>query len=134
MNYFNVERTTISFETALSQCKLIQLENDSKLGETFGEYILCNTGNPIICSDVTSIDLYRYFKKGLYVNLFPLKYIDTIVSDVGDIVIKGFIVYKDEKVFRPLKGFDEEGNEIVDLDKTKEIVRSRYYYINNQTK
>lgn len=134
MSYLNIERTTIPYEKAFSQCKLMQLENDAKLGNTFGEYILSNTGNPIILKDGEAIDVDKYFKNGLYVNLFPLKYIDTMVSDIDGLVIEGFSIYEDRKVFHPLKGFDENGNEIADLDKTKEKIISRYYYINNQTK
>lgn len=134
MSYLNIERTTIAYEKAYSLCKLLQLETDAKLGDTFGEYILSNTGNPIILKDEELINLDKYFKKGLYVNLFPLKYVDTMVSDIDGLAIKGFSIYEDRKVFHPLKGFDENGNEIADLDKTKEKAMCRYYYINNQTK
>lgn len=130
MKYCNVVRTNIPYETAFSKCKLIQAEMDLKIGDILCNCILTSTGNPMITQNGVSPDYDNYFKSGMYVNLFPLEYIDVIESDSGNINIEGFTVYKDEKVFHSLKGFDNKGNEISDLDKTKEIVRSKYYYVN----
>lgn len=130
MKYCNVVRTNIPYETAFSKCKLIQSEMDLKIGDIFYGCILTSTGNPMITQDEVPSEYNHYFKNGMYVNLFPLEYIDVIESDSGNIDIKGFTVYKDEKVFHPLKGFDNKGNEVADLDKTKETVRCKYYYVN----
>lgn len=130
MKYCNVIRTNIPYETAFSKCKLIRAEIDLKIGDILCDCILTSTGNPMIIQDGASSDYDDYFKSGMYVNLFPLEYIDIIESDNGNINIKGFTVYKDEKVFHPLKGFDYKGNEIADSDKTKETVRCKYYYVN----
>lgn len=128
MKYFIITKTNIPYEIAFSRCKLIQLKKDSKIGDIFGDFILTSTGNPMILKDGELPNYNEYFKSGMYVNLFPLEYVDRIESDNGNLVIEGFNLYKDEKVFHPLLGFDKKGNEIADLDKRKETVRCSYYY------
>lgn len=131
MSYLNITRTNIFFESAFALCKLVQLENNSNLGDIFGEYVLCSTGNPLIIKDDEEQSYDNCFKSGMYVNLFPLKYIEMIESDDGSFNIEGFTLYKDEKIFHPLIGFDKDLNEVADLDKHKEKTVARYIYKRN---
>ena len=131
MSYLNITRTTISFDSALASCKLIQLKNNSELGDIFGKHILSSTGNPLIIKEGEKLSYDNYFKSGMYVNLFPLKYIEMIESDNGNFNIEGFTTYKDEKIFHPLIGFDKDLNEILDLNKNKENIVTRYIYKRN---
>jgi hypothetical protein len=131
MSYFNITKTNISFESAFALCKLVQLENNSNLGDIFGEHILCSTGNPLIIKDGEELSYDNYFKTGMYVNLFPLKYIEMIESNSESFNIDGFTICKDEKIFHPLIGFDKDLNEVADLDKHKEKMVVRYIYKRN---
>lgn len=131
MSYLNITKTNISYESALSLCKLVQLKNNSNLGDIFGEHILCSTGNPLIIKDGEKLTYDNYFKSSMYVNLFPLKYVEMIESDRGNFNIEGFTLYKDEKIFHPLAGFDKDLNEIVDFDKRKEKTVTKYIYKRN---
>jgi len=130
MPYCHVERTKYPYpyESMLLHAKIIQLENDATVGDVFNNYILCDEGNVILNENFEFVT-----KKGKYVTLIPLDFIERLVSDRDDLVINGFKQYKDKKNFYSLKGFEitkkgDLGVEIIDKNDQGKVV-CRYYYI-----
>ena len=43
MSYLNITKTNISYESALALCKLVQLKNNSNLGDICGQWLVNQT-------------------------------------------------------------------------------------------
>ena len=138
MPYCSIERTKCYYDAIFPAMKMVLLEEDAKFGTVFGDYILCEQGNSIVLEEINGFVNMKEadkIKAGRYAQLTPLNLISVIVSDRDDLNIEGFTKHESITVFHPLLGFEDNngelGAEILDLDKEKEKIVCRYYYVNN---
>jgi hypothetical protein len=112
MSYCAIGKTNIPYDLIFNYVLRPSNEDNVQFGDVVGNYICCNEGSS------------KY--------LFPIKFIDYLSSDRGDLVIEGFRKTVEKTVFHPLIGFehdnDELKEEILDKDPAKEKVRITYNY------